>query len=60
MGGQVRGQGVMRDGKAGLVGQGVVAGRMHGHGLHRGHGRVHNDAFATLSACDRSPGHLIV
>ncbi len=57
--GRVRGQVVVRDREAGLVWERGEAGRRDGHGLHRVC-RVHDDALATVSTGDRSPGHLVV
>lgn len=50
----------MRDREAGLVMQRGEAGWRDGDGLHRGHGRVHNDALAAFSSGDWRTRHLIV
>lgn len=58
--GRVRGQVVVWDREAGLVWERGEAGGRDGNGLHRGHGGIHDNAFATVSTGDRSPRHLVV
>lgn len=58
--GRVRGQVVVWDRKASLVGERGEAGGRDGHGLHWGHRGVHDNALATVRTGDRSPGHLVV
>lgn len=58
--GRVSGQVMMGDREASLVWERGEAWRWEGNGLHRGHGRVYDNALATVSAGDWSTWHFII